>query len=524
MYSNEIGPFFKIPHVSVINKWIGMGVRNRINGRNITRRETQLFSAIRSIALANSQNDFKQDIVPDQRMISTTDIIHALAGSVIDKTDKSFNPYQQHVRQVTLSLHKLSVMSRTRLQIKSNGRGTFLYTLEDPDLVVTELEAQLDGLVGETIPSILDRNKKALIAAKANYNKRENINLVKNVNNDEPWSTTLMSYFLDLCCRESIKDTRPTITRTLPLQNEMVEITSVAPAGGLMTKTDIKYLMALISLNMQSHLDGLVTTDKAHNRYAIDIQDILEMMKTSDGGKSRSTVWNAINRIRQTTWTVKLDPKGELAKQLAADSKGPVTDTVYINFLNDFMSGLDPELLGDDNAQNKVPRYIEYSLGKIVFDGMLGGSQGLVVHPGIMMERNNHIVSIYTWLRRTLPPGGRVKLTAKELYVTLDINTSYSNFVNSVMPAILKKAGRTIKDVEVGQTIIFNMLGYQGTCYIEEPQTKSGNAKKTYSLAWHAPVDMLAIKLTDLRNNQLREASIIPAIAGQGRLFENCEE
>ncbi len=472
MYSNEIGPFFKIPDVSVINKWIGMGVRNRVNGRNITRRETQLFSAIRSIAISNSQDEFKRDINPKERLISTTDIIHALAGTEIDKTDKTFNPFQQHVRQ---------------------GRATFLYTLEDPDLVVTELEAQLDGLNGETIPAILDRNKKALIAAKANYNKRENINLVKNVNNDEPWSTTLMSYFLDLCCRESIKDNRPTITRTLPLQNEMVEITSEAPAGALMTKTDIKYLMALISLNMQSHLDGLVSTDKAHNRYAIDIQDILEMMKTSDGGKSRSTVWNAINRIRQTTWTVKLDPKGELAKQLAADSKGPVADTVYINFLNDFMSGLDPELLGDDNTQNKVPRYIEYSLGKIVFDGMLGGSQGLVVHPGIMMERNNHIVSIYTWLRRTLPPGGRVKLTAKELYVTLDINTSYSN-------------------------------GYQGTCYIEEPQTKSGNAKKTYSLAWHAPVDMVAIKLTDLRNNQLKEASIIPAIEGQGMLFENCAE
>lgn len=527
MKLKEFGPYFRIPTQGLMDLWQSMGIRKRVYGRAMTVREEKLLGTLQYFTVQAASGEFQAELPPEERIISASELIQHLIEVDPNSNIDKLNTLKSLVRQVSPQLEALKVFKREIYQAQSNtGRPTYIYTMQDPSIAVKNAGKEIDLLEPDGIDIAaenkvsLSTKKKKFQELKMAYEARDDIYLAKIVNSEEPWSTQLFGTLLDQCCRETPHDKRGSITARSKVNGEIVSITSEAPEGGLMIKTDARYLMALLTLNMQSNLSG-ETNNQTKNRFAVDISELIRLFNYDEvSGGHRVAAWAAIDRIRQTKWKINFDPKGNLAKELSKTGKLEHLDTVYLDVLTNVVTGIDT---GDDGSGEsgriKTPRFIEYSLGNIIFSGMLSGSKGLIVHPELLVQRNGHMLSIYHWLRRTLPPNGSRTLGVRDIYTELGVNTSYQAFSRSLIKAMLKHADiKDENDLIQGESFSFDFFGYEATCFVEATTRKKSN-KNEYKFQWAAPADLLAKVLTDSRNTELQKNAQRLPMPQQGSLI-----
>ena len=505
----EFGPYFELPSTHNLNSWLSLD--KMIDGRPLTRREKELITALRSFRLKSASDDSIPKHIP------ASDIVKYFASKLEIIEQSNINTFKLHIRQTAPRLEKKKIFERKHQATSGAGRGTFLYVMQDPDQVMkiidTEINEQTTMFSSEQLQEKKDQYKRL----QSSYKNRDDVLLVKNSDNSEPWTTKLFGVLLDKCCRENAKDSRNSITNHVLIGGERVEITSEAPDGGLMIKSDARYLTSMITLNMQRVLE----TGNTKNRYAVDIDDVIRNCGHSKpSGGHRISAWKAIDRFRKTKWAIKFDPEGVLAKEFSNARGGAQRDTIYIDLMTNVETGVDRGEGAQRTTENKVPRFIEYSLGDWVFGGIMTNQEGLIVHPGMLTETNGNVMSVYYWLRRTLSPNQALKLTSYELYDEIGSNTPYKHFNESITNGLLKHAGgQKYKDLVIGDNIELMLFDYKINCRVLEPDPKKHKAK--HSIVWEfmAPSILRASKLTTKRNEELRKINKERDLPHQGRLL-----
>lgn len=509
MEIKEFGPYFDLPSIHNINAWLSLD--RMIDGKSLSKREVELITALRHFKLSTNSSDTQQAPIP------ASDIVKYF-GSKLEKFEiKNANAFKLHVRQIAPRLEGKKVFSRKRHSTTGAGRSTYIYTMQDPDMVMKvidlEIHEQSEMFSSETLKNKLEQHRQL----KKSYGNRDDILLSKDSDNSEPWTTKLFGLILDKCCRESAKDNRNTITNYIQIKGERVEVTSEAPEGGLMIKSDARYLTSMITLNMQS----LIETGNTKNRYAVDINDVIKNCgHEKPSGGHRTSAWKAIDRFRKTRWAVKFDPDGLLAKEFSNARGGVQRDTIYIDLMTNVETGSDISEGAVPSTENKIPRFIEYSLGDWIFGGIMSNKDGLIVHPGMLQETNGNVMSVYYWLRRTMNPSQALRLTSHELYDAIGANIAYKHFNESITNGLLKHAnGEKYKDLQVGDVIPLTLFDYSITCHVLTPDPKKHKAKNSIEWEFIAPSVLRASKLTIKRNEELERINKAQVLEHQERLL-----
>jgi hypothetical protein len=199
-----------------------------IDGRPLSKRENELITALRSFKLMSASDDTIPNVIP------ASDIVKYFGSKLDSFEPHNVKAFKLHIRQTAPKLETKKIFERKRHATSGAGRGTFLYTMQDPDQVMkvidSEINEQTTMFSSEQLKEKRDQHKRL----QSSYKKRDDVLLVKNSDNSEPWTTKLFGVLLDKCCRETAKDSRNTITNHVLIGGERVEITSEAPDGGLM--------------------------------------------------------------------------------------------------------------------------------------------------------------------------------------------------------------------------------------------------------------------------------------------------
>lgn len=433
-----MGPFIVIPTKTIVDQWLVDTQLIRDDGKKLSRRELNFVKSMAYVSELRESGQLNLDII-EFKMID----------DLCNSQDFKLSTYGY--RDTAPKLVDYRILQKEKYEVHNKpGRKPILYIFNE-----RVIDQQSLPVIDEMQVS-MQQGKLSNNDRKRFYSQSKEYAYTPDANPAEPWKTFYLGSIVDYCCSHNKSASKKMLTQTVHIAGEAVKVDTISRSQ-IMRVDDQRVYLAIESICTQA----LAADPSKGNKFAVDMNQVAYLLGAGRyAGGNRKTLWESVERIRDTVFKVHLDPDGNLAAEVMVDDVSGTMNYREIELLQEFSSGVDR-----NKEEREYPTFIEFSLFSGIYEGIITGKRSVILNPGVLTEKTPYLLMLYFFVKDQLEMNSVLRLSFEDLWRMFAPQVQFRVYKQKVLTGLTKNVGvdLTQDDQKRAQSLDFNFYGFEAT-------------------------------------------------------------